>query len=817
MPLLSSATGIFFAGQGSSAFNQGGGGGGGGSASADGWQANTIITNSSSGGGPSFGIRGVAGLSDGGVFVSGSENADDIGFAMLTDTDGDVKWVKQLNANAYYARFYSASANGTSLFAAGTDYGWGANEAAAGRTNVSASIAAKFAKSDGSVDWMKVIKKTSIGSVNDGFDTSISNSVADSDGNLWILGRHRGSNNESNLHIAKINGSNGALMSMYKRTKSPDTKQDNIYGIKLDASGNIYLLWQVYDPNSNNAGVGVQKLNSSFVIQWTKMYSDTTYNSDRGYQFDLDSSGNVYVSGYTGQTPSSGTIAKLNTADGTIAWSKQLNTGTNPGTGVDDIKGMVVDNDDNIWLCGPYGPGTPYNFVLTKYNSSGVIQNQWGIAGGNGYTLYNSINTMDIDGNGNVLLGFQMSKTGSARTSIFKLPAILEAGTFTDLVITDRTAVDYAYSPSAITHTTYSMSDVSSDFETADYNSGSYALLPIFTNTFTKDVDPFTGGSGGGGGGASITWGGARGLIAGGYTAGGQKSNTIDYINISTPGNATDFGDLTIGRYNGATMSNATKAVFGGGIVVNNSNVLDYVTVATPGNAIDFGDMSAAWAYSASEGDGTYGVMAGGFRYTNQVLYNDIEYITIDTPSNSSSFGNLSGNQTGRAMGTNGTIGVITTGNDGSGSAYSSSMLTITMATPGNAVVSSGTLLDSWTYVQNLPGDDTYLLVGAGRRSNGEDANGWTNMVEKFATATQTGATDHGDLTNSGGMSAASSDGTYAFWAGREGSSSTPSGQSSGRYHTIEQMSIATGGNSTDFGTFSEYIEAGFGSSGNAS
>ncbi len=197
--------------------------------------------------------------------------------------------------------------------------------------------------------------------------------------------------------------------------------------------------------------------------------------------------------------------------------------------------------------------------------------------------------------------------------------------------------------------------------------------------------------------------------------------------------------------------------------------------------------------------------------------YADMEYITIDTPSNTTSFGNLSGNQYGRAMGTNGTIGVIATGNDENNNSSSNSMLTITMATPGNAVSSSGTLLDSWRYVQNLPGDDTYLLVGAGRRTNGEDPNGWTNMVEKFATATQTGATDHGDLTHSGGMSASSSDGTYAFFAGREGSSSAPSGQSNGRYNTIDQMSITTGGSATDFGTISQYIEAGLGSSGNAS
>ncbi len=115
-------------------------------------------------------------------------------------------------------------------------------------------------------------------------------------------------------------------------------------------------------------------------------------------------------------------------------------------------------------------------------------------------------------------------------------------------------------------------------------------------------------------GGSGITWGGARGLIAGGYTAGGQNTNTIEYINISTPGNATDFGDLTAGRRRGATMSNATRAVFAGGTTSSYSNILDYVTVATPGNAIDFGNMSNGWSGPTAEGDGTYGIMAGGYR-----------------------------------------------------------------------------------------------------------------------------------------------------------------------------------------------------------
>jgi len=36
-------------------------------------------------------------------------------------------------------------------------------------------------------------------------------------------------------------------------------------------------------------------------------------------------------------------------------------------------------------------------------------------------------------------------------------------------------------------------------------------------------------------------------VFGGGATAGGYE-NTMDYITIATPGNATDFGDLTVSK-----------------------------------------------------------------------------------------------------------------------------------------------------------------------------------------------------------------------------------------------------------------------------
>ena len=45
---------------------------------------------------------------------------------------------------------------------------------------------------------------------------------------------------------------------------------------------------------------------------------------------------------------------------------------------------------------------------------------------------------------------------------------------------------------------------------------------------------------------SSATSDGSRGVFGGGND--GNDVNTIEYITIATPGNATDFGDMTQGR-----------------------------------------------------------------------------------------------------------------------------------------------------------------------------------------------------------------------------------------------------------------------------
>ena len=89
-----------------------------------------------------------------------------------------------------------------------------------------------------------------------------------------------------------------------------------------------------------------------------------------------------------------------------------------------------------------------------------------------------------------------------------------------------------------------------------------------------------------------------RGLFAGGYN-GSSNVNVIDFVDISTDGNASDFGDLTGGRYTNTSASGQTIGVFAGGIASGTVylNTIDQVTIASTANATDFGDLVSGRGY----------------------------------------------------------------------------------------------------------------------------------------------------------------------------------------------------------------------------
>ena len=117
----------------------------------------------------------------------------------------------------------------------------------------------------------------------------------------------------------------------------------------------------------------------------------------------------------------------------------------------------------------------------------------------------------------------------------------------------------------------------------------------------------------GAGGAATNLWYGPRGMAMGSYTT---PIDTIQYWTIANTGNASDFGNLSLGRNEVGSCSNAVRGLcFAGYYPAGPSaaNVIDYVTISSTGNATDFGDMNWSCYYPgamASKSD--RGVVGGG-------------------------------------------------------------------------------------------------------------------------------------------------------------------------------------------------------------
>ena len=280
-----------------------------------------------------------------------------------------------------------------------------------------------------------------------------------------------------------------------------------------------------------------------------------------------------------------------------------------------------------------------------------------------------------------------------------------------------------------------------------------------------------------------------RGLFAGGT----GRINVIQYIDIATLGNATDFGDLSASKDGVSSISNLTRGIFSGGNTGSAINVIEYITIATTGDVTDFGDLYAGANRNASQGSinsATRGIVGGG--YMTGGTTNIIQYVTIGSTGNSSAFGDLSAIQyRGYQMGSlsSSTRGVF--GGGGDISVDNTVIDYVTIASTGNATdfgnMSSGRDGSGGCgnsvrglFLQGYNGDETF-----------------SNVIDYITIASTGNATDFGDVSTASRHSSSCSGPARAVVAA--GAGGYPY-----RSNIMEYVTIASTGNSSDFGDLLE-------------
>jgi len=218
----------------------------------------------------------------------------------------------------------------------------------------SADFALAKYNSAGTLQWQRNLGGTS---------SDLGYGVAvDSSDNVYITGNESSTDGSSDIFLAKYNSA-GTIQ--WQRGLGGASGSNNSFAIAIDSSNNAYLAG-----NTNLQGAGstdgvIAKYNSSGTIQWQRIIGGA--GTEQLNAIAVDSSSNVYVTGYSYDDPNLKVmLVKYNSA-GTLQWQKVL--------GVNDYGWAVTtDSTGNVYVSGQTGSFGNENFLIAKYNSSGTIQ-----------------------------------------------------------------------------------------------------------------------------------------------------------------------------------------------------------------------------------------------------------------------------------------------------------------------------------------------------------------------------------------------------------------------------------------------------------
>jgi len=280
------------------------------------------------------------------------------------------------------------------------------------------------------------------------------------------------------------------------------------------------------------------------------------------------------------------------------------------------------------------------------------------------------------------------------------------------------------------------------------------------------------------------TAGGVRGTFTGGEPS---ISDNMDFITISTRGNATDFGDYIIsnGTGNRGQVSSSTRGFCYGGespSAGDSHNTIGKHEFASLGSAIDFANLTFTSKGGPGCSNATRGVCCRGYGAPS-LNHEDVCFFTMASQQDASDFGDLI---SGSSYGGNGmaspTRGVIIPSRSPSG--FVNSIEFCTIATTGNFQ----------DFGDAISADHTDFAMAAGNATRGVLAGGQdspnTQTDISFITfASQGNAVKFGDLHTAHSYAASASDPITMVIAGGQGNTDR-----------MDAIAILTGGTSVDFG-----------------
>jgi len=199
--------------------------------------------------------------------------------------------------------------------------------------------------------------------------------VTDSSDNIYIVGGTQSFGaGGSDITLIKYNN----LGVKQWNTTWGTSGSESGYAIALDSSDNIFIAGSkaTFNPSPDINDVVLVKFNSLGEYQWDKTWGGG--HIDTGWAMTMDSSDNIFITGLTFSYGTGGDLflLKYNNA-GDLQWDT-----TWGGSSFEDAHSIELDSSGNIFVSGEtssFGAGST-DISLVKFNSNGILQwyKTWG-------------------------------------------------------------------------------------------------------------------------------------------------------------------------------------------------------------------------------------------------------------------------------------------------------------------------------------------------------------------------------------------------------------------------------------------------------
>jgi len=225
------------------------------------------------------------------------------------------------------------------------------------------------------------------------------NVKTDSSGNIFVLGNYSPVSAQSTI-LVKYDPTGTIL---WQKGFSNPGSGTAPFGLDIDSSGNIYIAG--WTEVSANVALFLMKLDSTGAIVWQRGLNDASVYDEA--LSVVVSGANVTVCGQSRQAPWQIQIAQWNTSTGNLNWQRKNYGGAATLTG---SRGISADSSGNIYLTGysDAGGSGATDIVVIKYNSSGVIQWQKVLIGGTGQG-----SSISVDSSSNVYVAAYSNQSGN--------------------------------------------------------------------------------------------------------------------------------------------------------------------------------------------------------------------------------------------------------------------------------------------------------------------------------------------------------------------------------------------------------------------